>query len=154
MSSVSFLPVALRIEGRKILIIGGGHVGLHKATILCRFTQEVTVISPDFLEGFEALPFTLVRKEYAPTDLADAFLVYICTEDKALNRRIHDDAAARGILTSVCDDPELCDVISPAILREDNLCIAVTSDGREVRRSIRIRDRIRRLAQEVRDFWD
>jgi siroheme synthase-like protein len=154
MSSVSFLPVALRIEGRKILIIGGGHVGLHKATILSRFTREVTVISPDLLEGFEALPFTLVRKEYAPTDLADAFLVYICTEDKALNRRIHDDAAARGILTSVCDDPELCDVISPAILREDNLCIAVTSDGREVRRSIRIRDRIRRLAQEVRDFWD
>jgi siroheme synthase-like protein len=154
MTEVSFLPVALRIEGRKIVIIGGGHVGLHKATILSRFTRQVTVVSPSFLEGFEALPFTLVHKEYAPTDIADAFLVYICTEDKALNRRIHDDAAARGILTSVCDDPSLCDVISPAIHREGNICIAVTSDGREVRRSIRIRNRIRILAQQIAQFWD
>jgi siroheme synthase-like protein len=152
--NVAFLPVALRIEGRKIVIIGGGHVGLHKATILSRFTRNVTVISPTFLEGFSALPFRLLKKEYASTDLADAFLVYICTEDKALNRRIHDEAAARGILTSVCDAPSLCDVISPAILRQDNICIAVTSDGRDVRRSIRIRDRIRRLVGEVKGLLE
>jgi siroheme synthase-like protein len=154
MADVSFLPIALRIEGRKIVIIGGGHVGLHKATILSRFTRDVTVISPTFLDGFDALPFRLVRKAYTPDDLDGAFLVYVCTEDKALNRRIHDDAAARGILTSVCDDPALCDVISPAVYRDENICIAVTSDGRDVRRSIRIRDRIRRWAQEVRERLD
>ncbi len=150
--SLSFLPVSLRIEGRKIVIIGGGRVGLHKATILSRFTQQATVISPTFREGFEELPFTLLRKSYEPQDLEGAFLVYICTEDTALNRQIHDEAAERGILTSVCDDPELCDVISPAILQRDHLCVAVSSDGRDVHRSIRVRDRIRELATELKDL--
>jgi siroheme synthase-like protein len=150
--SLSFLPVSLRIEGRKIVIIGGGRVGLHKATILSRFTQQATVISPTFREGFEELPFTLLRKSYEPQDLEGAFLVYICTEDTALNRQIHDEAAERGILTSVCDDPELCDVISPAILQQDHLCVAVSSDGRDVHRSIRVRDRIRELATELKDL--
>ena len=138
----TFLPVALNITGRRLLIVGGGRVGLHKATILARFTSEATVVSPEFLPGFAELPFTCEKKRFEPSDLDGIFLVYICTEDAALNRRIRTLAAERGVLVSVCDAPELCDVISPAIYRDGNLCIAVTSNGRDVRRSIRVRDRI------------
>ncbi len=142
-SHKTFLPVALDITGRKIVIVGGGRVGLHKATILSRFTHEATVISPAFRAGFDALPFTLVTKRYEPADIRDAFLVYVCTEDEALNSRIKRDAEALGILASVCDNPALCDFISPAIFRAGDICVAVTSNARDVHRSIRIRDRIR-----------
>lgn len=142
----TFLPVALRISGRKIVIVGGGRVGLHKATILSRFTSDATVVSPQFREGFEQLPFRLVRKTYEPADLQGAFLVYVCTENEALNRRVKADAEAAGALASVCDNPALCDFISPAIHREGDVCVAVTSNARDVRRSIRVRDRIADLA--------
>lgn len=142
----TFLPVAINITGKKIVIIGGGRVGLHKATILSRYTTNATVISPSFRQGFESLPFTLVTKEYDPDDLNGAFIVYICTENTQLNARIKQDAEKRGILAGVCDNPALCDFISPAIHSHDGIFIAVTSNGRDVKRSIRIRDRIRILA--------
>ena len=57
---MNFLPININIEGKRIVIIGGGRVGLHKATILHRFTEDVTVISPHFEDGFGKLPFSLV----------------------------------------------------------------------------------------------
>ena len=137
-----FLPININIENKRILIIGGGRVGLHKAQILARFTDTATVISPTFKEGFDALPFTLVRKEYEPEDLDGAFMVYICTENGELNRLIKQDAQQRGVLASVCDSPSLCDFTSPAIFRKDNLTVSVASDARDVRRSMQIRDAI------------
>lgn len=145
--NTTFLPVALNITGKRIVIIGGGKVGLHKATILSRFTQEATVVSPEFREGFRELPFTLVRKAYEEEDLRGAFLVYICTENEELNARIKRDAEAQGVLASVCDNPPLCDFISPAIFRAGHISIAVSTNAREVRRAIRIRDRIKELSQ-------
>lgn len=140
---LNFLPININIEGKRILIIGGGRVGLHKATILARFTDRAIVISPDFKEGFHDLPFSLVRKHFEPSDLDGAFLIYVCTEDAELNRYIKHEAEARGVLASVCDSPSLCDFTSPAIFSKDNLTIAVASDARDVHRSMRIRDAIR-----------
>jgi siroheme synthase (precorrin-2 oxidase/ferrochelatase) len=135
---MNFLPININISGKRILIIGGGRVGLHKATILSRFTQEATIISPTFHEGFRQSPFTLVRKKYEPTDLEGAFMVYICTENEELNRRIKQDAELRHVLASVCDNPTLCDFTSPAIFRKGELTVAVASNAKDVRRSMRI----------------
>lgn len=140
---MKFLPININIEGKKILIIGGGRVGLHKATILHRFTDEATVISPDFKEGFEELPFTLIKKEYEATDIDGAHLIYICTENHDLNARIKKDAEERGILASVCDNPALCDFTSPAIFKDGDLMVAVSSNAKDVHRSMSIRDAIR-----------
>lgn len=143
---MNFLPVSLNISNKRILIVGGGRVGLHKATILRRFAQEdsdVRIVSPQFLPEFQDLAFTLVQKTYEPEDLEGVFMVYVCTENEQLNARIQQEAEARGVLCSVCDNPALCDFISPAIYQDGPLTIAVASNARDVRRSIRVRDAIR-----------
>lgn len=120
-------------------------MALHKAGILSRFTDDATVVSPEFQEGFAALPFTLVKKGYEPADLTGAFLVYVCTGDEALNERIKADCEKQKILASVCDSPALCDFISPAIYREGNMTVAVSSDAQNVRQAIDVRNRIQTL---------
>lgn len=144
---LNFLPVAINITDKKIIIIGGGKVGYHKASILFRFTDKATVISPEFHKGFESLPFGLIKKEYSADDLDGAFLVYVCTEDEALNAQIKRDAEQKGILTSVCDNPILCDFTSPAIFKQGNVNIAVTSNARDVYQSINIRNQIKDLVE-------
>jgi siroheme synthase-like protein len=144
---MAFLPVTININGKKILIIGGGEVGYHKAAILNRFTDEATVVSTHFHEGFHSLPFTLIQKNYAKTDLDGVALVYICTENEQLNRQIKQDAAEKGVPACVCDNPKLCDFISPAIYKQGDICIAVSSGGRNVRLSIAIRNRIAEMIE-------
>jgi siroheme synthase-like protein len=142
-----FLPVSINITGKKLLLIGGGKVAFHKGTILSRFTSEVTVVSPEFQAGFEELPFRLIQKTYDPGDLEGAFLVYVCTGDRALNIKIKAECERRGILASVCDDPALCDFVSPAVYREGNITIAVASNAQNVRQAISIRNQIGKLAE-------
>jgi siroheme synthase-like protein len=129
------------------VIIGGGKVAFHKATILHRFTPEATVIAPEFHPGFENLPFQLLPKEYEADDLTGAFLVYICTGNEALNAEIKTECSIRGILASVCDNPLICDFISPAIHKEENMTIAVSSNAQNVRQAIDVRNQIQDLAE-------
>lgn len=145
---LTFLPVSLCITGKKILIIGGGKVGYHKATLLNRFTDQATVISPEFLDGFNTLPFERLAKRYEKEDLSGVFLVYICTENEALNAQIKEDAGELGVLASVCDNPACCDFISPAIYKEKNVTVAVSSNARNVYQSIDIRNQIGKRIQE------
>ncbi len=146
-SAGTFMPIAINIAGKRIVIVGGGRVGLHKASILSRYTSEATVVSPAFAEGFESLSFLLIKKEYEPSDLDGAFMVYICTENHSLNAQVKRDAEERHVLASVCDSPAQCDFTSPAVFREGDMCVAVSSNARDVRRSIRVRDRIAYLAK-------
>ena len=120
---MDFLPINIRISDARILIVGGGKVATHKATILSRFTERATVIAPEVSDGIKALPFSWGNHE--------------------LNHHIHSLARQRGILTSVCDSPAECDFTSPAIYRNGDLTISVASDSKDVKRSIRVRDRIK-----------
>jgi siroheme synthase-like protein len=147
---LQFLPISINVTNKKILIIGGGKVATHKATILARFVNSVTVIAPEFTEEIRQLPFTFIVKEYKPGDLNGFFLVYACTGNHDLNKRIKDDAEAAGILTSVCDSPLLCDFISPAIHKEGNITISIGSGGQLVLQSIAIRNQIKELIENGR----
>jgi siroheme synthase-like protein len=140
------MPIAINISGKKIVIIGGGKVALHKATALSRFTAEAEVVAPEFHPGFDALPFRRIEKAYSPAALDGAFLIYICTGDEELNASIKSECERRGLLASVCDNPRLCDFISPAVCKEGDLTIAVTSNARNVKQSIAVRNRIQELA--------
>lgn len=109
------------------------------------------MISPQFKDGFEALPFTLIRKEYEPSDLDGALLVYVCTENSELNQQIKRDAEQRHVLASVCDNPPLCDFTSPAIYKDGDLTIAVASNAKDVHLSMRIRDAIKSNIHYIKD---
>ena len=140
---MEFLPINIRISDAHILIVGGGRVATHKATILSRFTDKVTVIAPQVSDGIKTLPFKWQERDFSEADLEGVTLLFVCTGNHPLNHHIHSLARLRGILTSVCDSPDECDFTSPAIYRDGDLTISVASDGKDVRRSIRIRDRIK-----------
>lgn len=145
---LKFLPVSLNVTNKRIVLIGGGKVATHKAQIIYRFIDRITVISPEFTEEIQKLPFEFIQKEYEPGDLDGAFLVYVCTGDSELNARVKQDAENRRVLASVCDAPLLCDFVSPAIYKDGNLAVAVSSNAQDVHKSIAVRDRIAQLAGE------
>ena len=147
---MDFLPISVRITDGSILLVGGGREASHKAAILNRFTDKVTVIADSVSDDIQKLPFRIIRRAFVESDLDGVRLLFVCTGDNDLNHRIKAIAERKGILTSVCDDPSYCDFTSPAVRRQDgdNLAIAVSSDARDVHRSIRVRNRINKLISE------
>lgn len=144
---LQFLPISINVTNKKILLIGGGKVATHKGTIMARFVNLVTVIAPEFTDEIKQLPFTFIEKEYHKNDLEGFFLVYVCTGNHELNAQIKKDAEKLGILTSVCDAPMLCDFVSPAIHKEDNVTISVGTNGQNAMQSVAIRNQITELIE-------
>lgn len=149
MTKQNFIPISLNIHEKKVVIVGGGRVALHKAQMFKNFSCKVTVVSQAFRQEFDSLSYaTLCLKTYEENDLAGATLVYACTDNHSLNLQIKKDANRAGILASVCNNPTMCDFITPAIFSQDNVSIAVSSGGENVKQAVGVRNQIETLTNQ------
>ena len=137
-----YYMACLDLEGRSCLVVGGGHVGLEKASGLVECGALVTVVAPRAVPQLGDLPIEWLRREYESADLDGRFLVVAATSDTELNRRVYGDAERRGLLCNVADVPELCSVILPAVHREGPIAIAVSTGGASPALAQRIRSEI------------
>ncbi len=131
---MDFFPLFLRINANKrILIVGGGAVALAKAEALQPYRAALTVVSeafsPEMAEFLEAHGIMHSQASYHADHLDGVGLVIAATDDEVANAQIHADAKARGVIVNAVDQPELCDVIFPAIVRRGPLQIAISSSG-------------------------
>ena len=138
-----YLPVMLGLSGRKILVVGGGRVAWQKVKMLLQFTRNITVVAPEILPEIRRAGVRPVRQNFAPRHLRYAGLVYACTNDRRVNALIMKTANQQGIMVNVADDPAKCDFITPAIFREGEMTVAVSSGGKNLDKTIRWRDQIR-----------
>jgi siroheme synthase-like protein len=142
---MAFLPICLNLENRKVLIVGGGRIALQKLKTLVKYTADITVCAPQVLPEIRSLGVSVVESPYSSSMLEGVSLVFACTNHRDINRRVHADAAARHLLVCVADDPSHCDFISPAIYKNGEMSVAVSSSGRNVRRSVAWRNAIQEL---------
>jgi len=143
-----FLPIGIDIEHEQILIIGGGKVGLHKVEGLESFTRNIKIIGREIRHEIRQREWLeIVEKEYEPSDLKGHLLVYAATNDSELNSRIRCDARQYRCIVNVVDKPANCDFISPAIFKQGNMSVAVSSNGENVYASIQWRNEIKKLIE-------
>lgn len=143
-----FLPLNIRVDNRKILFVGGGKIALHKIISIEKYTRNITIIAPEIIDELKGKGFTEVYREYRPGDLNGFFLVYASTNIEEVNRQVRDDAEALGLLVNVVDNRELSNFISPAIIKKDEMTIAVSSNGQNVKKSVEWRNRLREILEQ------
>jgi siroheme synthase-like protein len=135
----------LDLEGRSVLVVGGGRVALEKVEGLLECGADVTVVAPQIVRALVALPVVLLRRGYRSEDLDGRFLVVAATSNRSVNRRVFHDAEARFLLCNVVDVPELCSVILPAVHRQGPIAVAVSTGGASPALAQRLRDEIATL---------
>ena len=140
MADKRYYMACLDLEGRSCLVVGGGRVGLEKASGLLECGARVTVVAPQACAELRRLPVRWRRKPYDSSDLEGHFLVVAATSITSVNRRVYADAEARSLLCNVADVPELCSFILPAVHREGPIAIAVTTGGASPALAQRLRD--------------
>jgi precorrin-2 dehydrogenase / sirohydrochlorin ferrochelatase len=126
-------PVFLNLEGKRVVVIGGGEVAERKVESLLGIEAAVIVVSPEVTPGLAALArqerITLHRRLYQTGDCDGATLVLSATDDAELSRRVFEEARPAGALVNTADQPGLCDFFMPAVVRQGRIAIAISTGG-------------------------
>jgi len=144
----NFLPISIDISRQKILVIGGGQSAFNKIKILQRFDAEIEVLATQVCAEIKEMGIKYSEQAYRKELLEEYVLLYSCTNDPTTDHQILADGKEKGILVNIHDQPALCQFVSPAILKYDNISIAVSSNGENVFESIRVRNRIKDFLSE------
>jgi uroporphyrin-III C-methyltransferase/precorrin-2 dehydrogenase/sirohydrochlorin ferrochelatase len=138
-------PAGLRLAGRKVVLVGGGHVAQRRAPALLAVGAEVHVVSPAVTPAIEGLvgsgEVTWHRRGFTPADLDEAWYVIAATDDPDVNERISAAAEARRVFCVRSDDAPKATAWTPAVGRHAGVTVAVLSN-REPRRSASVRDAV------------
>jgi len=119
----------LDLAGRSVLVVGGGPVGLEKASALHAVGASLTVVSQTFTDGFDELDHERIERDYRHDDLDGRWLVVVAVDDLELQGEIAAEADRRHLFCNVVDEPARCSLILPAIHREGPITIAVSTAG-------------------------
>ncbi len=129
-----YYPIFLDIEGRNVVIVGGGNVCARKAETMMNYGAHVTVIAPEFTPEIERWAgegrLAIRRKKYEESDVDGANIVIASTDDEAVNTQIASDCRRRRIPVNVVDVTHLCEFIVPAIIEKGSIQIAVSTGGK------------------------
>jgi len=126
-------PLALKVSGRRCVVVGGGRVAERKVASLLGCGAAVTVVSPECAPELEALAergaIAVERRGFVPADLDGALIAIAATDDTTVNQAVLDAGKERGVLVNVVDVPDLCDFYVPASVVRGDLQITVSTGG-------------------------
>ena len=126
---VSVLPLAFKLAGKPVLVVGAGRIGAGKAGLLVDAGAKVSVVARDVLAPLPTGIASLERRDYRRGDLDGFSLVVSATGDADTNDVIVDDARDAGVWLNVVDDPERSDFYFTALHRAGDVVVSVSSSG-------------------------
>jgi precorrin-2 dehydrogenase / sirohydrochlorin ferrochelatase len=140
---MGYLPISMNLDGRRCVVVGGGEVAERKVAALLEAGARVCVISPKLTAELQRLASTKavehLAREWKPGDLKDCLLAFAATDDLGVHRATAAEARAFRVPINVADQPELCDFITPSVMRRGELQIAISTSGASPALASRIR---------------
>jgi siroheme synthase-like protein len=136
-------PMFVKLEGRRVVVVGGGEIAAGKMDSLRLAGADIVVVSPVLNTQLTALvrenKIAWRQKEFSPEDLQDAFLVIAATSVPSVNESVYRAADARGLLCNAVDDIENCHFYYGAVVQRGDLQIAISTNGKSPALAQRLR---------------
>ncbi len=130
---MKYMPFFFDLNGRDCLFIGGGEIATRKARLLIEAGARLLVVAPYITDEMQQMVKDSGGKcffrNYQTTDLDKGCLIICATDDSSVNQQVSHQAQDKKIPVNVVDSPDLCSIITPAIVDRSPLMIAITSGG-------------------------
>jgi len=150
-------PIAVKIAGRTVAVIGGGKVAAFKVAGLLRCGAVVRLVAPAATDAIQELAadgrIEWLDRAFEPGDLDGAVLVVAATGDVEVNRRVADAAHDRNLLVNAVDDPDRCDYYLPAVARRGPLHLSVSTGGAAPAFASVLRDELEEQLPDGLETW-
>jgi uroporphyrin-III C-methyltransferase/precorrin-2 dehydrogenase/sirohydrochlorin ferrochelatase len=138
-------PSGLRLAGRKVVVVGGGHVAQRRVPALLAAGALVEVVSPAVTPSIEGLvgsgEVTWHERGFVPADLDEAWYVIAATDVREVNASVSRAAEERRVFCVRSDDAGEATAWTPAVGRHAGVTVAVLGN-RQPQRSAAVRDEI------------
>lgn len=122
-------PAFLKLDGRRVVVVGAGPVAASKLRGLLDAGADVTVVAPAAVAEVAAAGVTRVERDFRPSDLDGAWLV-VAAATPAVNREVARAAEARRVFVNAVDDPPNASLYLGGVVRRAGVTFAVSTDGR------------------------
>ena len=144
-------PVGLDLEGRRVVVIGGGSVAQRRIPVLLESGAAVHLISPEITPTLQGLVDSgriwWQAREYHTGDLEGAWYVVAATKDSLVNARVAADAEQLRTFCVRSDAVTSGTAVTPAVVRRGEMLVAVLTGDRA--RTAEARDVVARSLLEA-----
>lgn len=136
------IPIFLKVDQKPVLVIGNGQMAEAKVNLLSSMQAKVrwltlgAKITQAYGDNVE-----IIEKAYNERHLANIACMFIASDDAKLIECIISAAQLKGILYNFVDMPEISQFITPAMVRRDDIIIAISTSGKApvLARNIRLK---------------
>ncbi len=139
-------PLALRLAGRRVLVVGGGAVATRRVPALLDAGAQVDLVAPELTPALRAQAdagrIRWAARRFQPEDLDAVWLVQVAIDDPAAAEAVSAAAAERRVFCVRADDRAAATAWTPAVTRHGPVTVAVLGGG-DPRRAVAVRDVIR-----------
>jgi siroheme synthase-like protein len=122
------LPIFVKLDGRRVVLVGGGSVASAKLTQLLAAGADVRVVAPAVLEAIEQTGVTVEKREFRASDLDDAWLV-VAAATPEVNRAVAQAAEPLRIFVNAVDDPANATAFLSGVVQRDGVTLAISTRG-------------------------
>ena len=148
-------PLFIKMDGRKVMVIGGGSVALRKIRILMDYGADIRIISGEVRDELKMLAEAgrlewqkenLTKKHLSELD--EAFLVICASNDETVNVMAANYCQRRHILVDCAKPGENSDFVFPSVVRRGNVVIGISTSGGVPALTRYLREKIEALIPE------
>ena len=125
---MSGYPVNLVVEGKPVLVVGGGRVAIGKVRRLVESGARVTVVAPEIADEIVAMGVTVERRPYTEGEVG-GYRLAITATGTPVDAQVFAEGEAAGVWVNSADDPAHCSFTLPAVARRGPISVAVSTDG-------------------------
>ena len=140
---MSLFPIFVKLEGRQVVVMGGGQVAEAKIPGLLSAGARIRLfapsITPQIAEWVRFGKIDWLPKEFEPADLDGAFLVIAATSAPGVNEAVFREAETRGLLCNAVDDIGHCHFYYGGVVQRGDLQIAISTNGKSPSLAQRLR---------------
>jgi uroporphyrin-III C-methyltransferase len=130
---MSMLPIFLKLDGRRCLLVGAGAVALDKISSLLKTGMQLRVVAPNAHSEICRLTaggnLEWIQRAFESSDLDGNTLVIAATDSAEVNAAVYRGSVERGILCNSVDDIPNCDFFFGSVVSRGELQIAISTAG-------------------------
>ena len=150
-------PIFVKLQGRLVVVVGGGEIAAGKIAGMLRAGARVRVIAPEvhvaFAEPIRSRKIEWLPRKFAAGDLDGATLVVAGTSAPGVNASVFREAEAHGILCNAVDDIENCHFYYGSIVQRGDLQIAISTNGKSPALAQRLRQELEQQFGPEYELW-